>query len=163
MISQLKAELSELSFSVLRTRSSEATRELRRPLGLARRGLKRASLTLATPTHPPSRPFLMADSEVEEEDFIEMDSPEEEPADLIDDSDLIADLHFPPGMGPPSPVNLKTGATRKRKLAQPKEKPRTEQLVHQQSLPYAVESLEYADGQLEFILSRLLDCVTAKD
>jgi len=98
-----------------------------------------------------------------DDDILELDSPEQEPVDDLDDDDLVMDLHLPPtAKGPASPAHDRTKQTR-RKLQKPKEKPRTEQLDYPKSLPYEVETLDEMDQKLELILRRLIDCVRAKD
>ena len=97
-----------------------------------------------------------------DDDILELDSPEQEPVDDIDDGDLAEDLHLPPAARDASPQQDRAKPA-KRKVPKPKEKPRTEQLDYPKSLPYAVESLEEMDGKLDLILRRLVDCVRAKD
>lgn len=97
-----------------------------------------------------------------DDDILELDSPEQEPVDDIDDDDLVMDLHLPPPAKGTSPANDRNKST-KSKLPKPKEKPRTEQLDYPNSLPYPVETLDQMDQKLDLILRRLVDCVRAKD
>ncbi len=97
-----------------------------------------------------------------DDDILELDSPEQEPVDDIDDDDLVMDLHLPPQAKGSSPQHDRAKPT-KRKLPKPKEKPRTEQLDYPNSLPYGVETIEEMDHKLDLILRRLVDCVRAKD
>ncbi|GAA5959559.1 hypothetical protein JCM21900_003196 [Sporobolomyces salmonicolor] len=112
-----------------------------------------------------------------EDDALQVDSPEQDPVDEIDDEEP-DELHLPATPSPaferanpfddpyrrsvsPSPTKPKTKP--KPKLVKPREKPREEQLDYPQSLPYEAESLEEMDAKLEEIVRRLIDCVRAKD
>lgn len=110
-----------------------------------------------------------------EDDAIQIDSPEQEPVDDFDGSDF-EELHLP---GTPSPsveranpfdtagrsktTSPQQAAKKRRRLRTPREKPRSEQLDYQKSLPYPTESIEDMDNKLEEIVRRLVDCVRAKD
>ncbi|GAA5895195.1 proteasome activator BLM10 [Sporobolomyces salmoneus] len=113
-----------------------------------------------------------------EDDALQVDSPEQDPVDEIDDEE-IDDLHLPATPSPaveranpfdshrhvttPSPNGSNPVKRRKSKLVKPKEKPRKEQLDYPQALPYEAESIEEMDRRLEEIVRRLIDCVKAKD
>lgn len=92
-----------------------------------------------------------------EDDVLEVDSPEQEPVDDLEDYE-VDELHLPP-----TSTAAGTTAKRRSKLARPKEKPREKQLQYLDSVPYGCESLEEMDRRLEEIVRRLIDCVRAKD
>ncbi|GAA5921528.1 hypothetical protein JCM1841_000553 [Sporobolomyces salmonicolor] len=121
--------------------------------------------------------LLFAPLPTVEDDALQVDSPEQDPVDEIDDEEP-DELHLPATPSPaferanpfddpyrrsvsPSPTKPKTKP--KPKLVKPREKPREEQLDYPQSLPYEAESLEEMDAKLEEIVRRLIDCVRAKD
>lgn len=121
-----------------------------------------------------------------EDDSLQVDSPEQDPVDEIDDEE-IDDLHLPatpspaieranpfesrasppasPGRAGAPPPNASNPPVKKRKLklVKPKEKPRKDQLEYPQALPYEAESIEEMDARLEEIVRKLIDCVKAKD
>lgn len=113
-----------------------------------------------------------------EDDALQVDSPEQDPVDEIDDEE-IDDLHLPATPSPaveranpfdshrqvtsPTPNGSNPIKKRKAKLVRPKEKPRNEQLDYPQALPYEAESIEEMDHRLEEIVRKLIDCVKAKD
>lgn len=115
-----------------------------------------------------------------EDDALQIDSPEQEPVDDFGDSDF-EELHLPstpsPAVERANPFDASSSPTRtakstlspqqslkkRRRLRRPKEKPRSEQLDYQESLPYATEFIEDMDAKLEEIVRRLVDCVRAKD
>lgn len=113
-----------------------------------------------------------------EDDALQVDSPEHDPVDEIDDEE-IDDLHLPATPSPAveranpfdshrhvpttSPNGSNPIKKRKTKLVRPKEKPRKEQLDYPEALPYPAESIEEMDERLELIVSKLIDCVKSKD
>jgi proteasome activator subunit 4 len=88
--------------------------------------------------------------------MLEVDSPEQEPADDIEDYGDIDELSALP---PATTASMKKPG----KLHKAKEKPREDQLQYMDSVPYECESLHEMDRRLEEIVRRLIDCVRAKD
>ncbi|KAK4703918.1 hypothetical protein P7C70_g2289, partial [Phenoliferia sp. Uapishka_3] len=99
---------------------------------------------------------------MQDDDMLEVDSPEHPPVDDIEDEEY-EELALPSSAASPAPATPPRAQPSTSKLDRPKEKPRHEQLDYQKALPYEVESLEVMDQRLEFIIRRLVDCIRAKD
>ena len=94
------------------------------------------------PTDPSLK--LTRTGEAGEDNLLQLDSPELEPADeIVDDED--------DGM-PKITLSLR-----------PPKEDRSKSLSYLESVPYEVETLAEADARLELIMRRLADCVKSKD
>ncbi|SCV72468.1 BQ2448_4005 [Microbotryum intermedium] len=130
------------------------------------RGIDRRSSSLSSSSSSPDM------SAAEEDDILELDSPEAEPIDLIEDEEGDDDLHMPSSpshkkglasAAAPAPAPASSSTNTPSKLWKPVEKPREQQLQYQNALPYPVESWQEMDQKLELIVRRLIECVRAKD
>ena len=100
------------------------------------------------------------DDDLPDEEYIELDSPIEPPADIGDeDEDLLSSGIF--RLSPSRPVShLDTRPSKKKKMTQDK---RLTKLDWPESLPYPTESLHEFDRRLDFIQNRLAQCVLTRD
>lgn len=106
------------------------------------------------------------DDDYADEEYIELESPIEPPADIGDeDADLISaadNLALPPAARSASSSAILPPPRPHKKKKMTKDK-RHNKLDWPESLPYETESLEEFDARLDFISKRLVQCVETQD
>ncbi|CAO1625770.1 unnamed protein product [Sympodiomycopsis kandeliae] len=102
------------------------------------------------------------DDDFVDEEYLDIESPIEPPADLGDEDDHVPAAEFSMS-SPTTSIHSKNFSTRPHKKKKMAKDPRVHFMDWQESLPYEVESLEEFDLRLEFVMKRLVQSVETKD
>lgn len=100
-----------------------------------------------------------------DDEYIEIDSPMEPPADVADDDDELLDganLLGQPLASPTKPSASSSSKSKGRSRMVQRED-RTKMMDWPDSLPYQCESLQEFDERLAFIHGKLLECVKTRE